>query len=53
MEKIVCPKCGSDDLYKYGENFQGEFFECLDCDVQFQLKWNGEITILREVERDE
>jgi transposase-like protein len=44
--KLRCPLCKSTNLHKYGVTFEGEFFECLDCDEQFLRRWNGEIEVL-------
>lgn len=40
---LKCPECESPYLYKYGENFEAEFFECEDCSATFERRWNGKI----------
>jgi len=48
VERVTCPKCGSENVYKLGENFEGEFFECLDCNANFTRFWSGEIEVWEE-----
>jgi len=44
-EDLECPNCGSPYLYKYGENFEAEFFECEDCSCTFERRWNGKLWV--------
>jgi len=39
----VCPECESTNVYKDGENFEGEYFECLDCGADWKRLWDGTI----------
>ncbi|MDH5374361.1 MAG: hypothetical protein OEY40_00905 [Candidatus Bathyarchaeota archaeon] len=39
----TCPECGSSNVYKHGENFEGEYFECLDCGAEWKRLWDGTI----------
>jgi len=39
----TCPECKSDNVYKDGENFEGEYFECLDCGAEWKRLWDGTI----------
>jgi transposase-like protein len=35
-ERVECPRCGSDTIYRYGKTHTGKArFRCLSCDRQF------------------
>jgi len=53
---IICPNCESDHFEVYVSLFNNDFFECLDCGVEWYMPAAGDDTessVVDEILRDE